>query len=59
MKQTIFPIFFILLATYANAQSAAGFDAVFKQWATDNKWGTNICQVSRHELKAMFSEYTS
>ena len=51
--------FFIPPIAYANTQIANSFNTAFKQWASDNNWGTGICQFSKEEIKLMYFEYTN
>ena len=51
--------FFIPPIAYANTQIANSFNTAFKQWASDNNWGTGICQISKEEIKLMYFEYTN
>lgn len=59
MTSKIFWIFLLYLyfpvVSYANNSNT--FDIAFKQWASNNNWGTNICQLSKEQMNAMFFEY--
>lgn len=59
MTSKIFWIFLLSLyfpvVSYADHSNT--FDTAFKQWITENSWGTDVCQLSKEQMNAMFFEY--